>query len=127
MKVLARQTDGLLFALETEVTGTNTMTIGEVPASGRTFVLRGVSVGGVSKERLVCEQRHYWDLGSFLMQVGAHTPPVWAPSERSQADGPESAWATVRARIPKVARSAPSEMTGKIAAFFHSGSMDDQS
>jgi hypothetical protein len=34
---------------------------------------------------------------------------------------------TVRARMPSVARSASSEMIGKIAAFFHSGSMFDQS
>ena len=33
-----------------------------------------------------------------------------------QADAPELALATVRARMPSVARSAPSEMTGKIPA-----------
>ena len=35
--------------------------------------------------------------------------------------------ATVRARIPSVARSAPSEMTGNIAASFQLWSTDDQS
>ena len=29
--------------------------------------------------------------------------------------------------MPRVARSAPCEMTGKIPAAFHSGSIDDQS
>jgi hypothetical protein len=71
VRVLTRQTDGLLFALETEVSGTNTMALGGLPATGRTFVLRGVSVGRPSADRLVCEHRDYWDLGSFLMQVGA--------------------------------------------------------
>lgn len=44
-----------------------------------------------------------------------------------QADAPRPPRATVRARIPRVARSAPSDRTGKIPASFQAGSMDDQS
>jgi hypothetical protein len=35
--------------------------------------------------------------------------------------------ANVRASIPRVARSAPSDMTGKMPASFQTGSMVDQS
>ncbi|HEY7946890.1 MAG TPA: nuclear transport factor 2 family protein [Acidimicrobiales bacterium] len=71
VKVVSRQTDGRRFALETEVSGTNSSALGQRPATGRSFTLRGVSVGRVSHDNLVCEHRDYWDLGSFLMQVGA--------------------------------------------------------
>ena len=54
-----------------------------------------------------------------------------APRHRARVDagGParQSGAVTVRARMPRVARSAPSEMTGKIPASFHTGSMVDQS
>lgn len=75
VRVVSRQTDGQHFALETEVTGTNSSTLGDLPATGRTFTLRGVSVGRISDGDLVCEHRDYWDLGSFLMQVGVLPPP----------------------------------------------------
>jgi hypothetical protein len=69
-KVLTRQTNGSLYAFETETTGTNTGTMGPIPATGQRFSLRTVSVGHVSEDGLVVEQRDYWDLGSFLTQIG---------------------------------------------------------
>jgi hypothetical protein len=71
--VLTRQTDGHLFALETETAGTSSSADGEAPDGGRTFLLRGVSVGRAGSDGLVSEHRDYWDLGSFLAQVGAST------------------------------------------------------
>ncbi|HTT87372.1 MAG TPA: nuclear transport factor 2 family protein [Acidimicrobiales bacterium] len=68
--VFTRQTDGTMFAFETEVTGTNDAALGDLPATGRPFVLEGVSVGTVDGDGLVTSQRDYWDLGSFLAQVG---------------------------------------------------------
>jgi hypothetical protein len=68
--ILTRQTDGSLFSFETETAGTNTSTLGDLPATGRGFVLRGVSVGHVDDDGLVREQRDYWDMGSFLTQIG---------------------------------------------------------
>src|SRR5438309_3597004 len=62
-RVLTQQTDGSMYAFEVEVTGTNTGDMGPLPATGRPFVLRSVSVGRLSKEGLVEEQRDYWDLG----------------------------------------------------------------
>jgi hypothetical protein len=68
--VLTQQTDGSMYAFEVEVTGTNTGDMGPLPATGRPFLLRSVSVGRLSEEGLVEEQRDYWDLGSFLRQIG---------------------------------------------------------
>ena len=67
--VLTRQTDGEMFALETVTSGTTAAPRGEAPTTPRRFVLRGVSVGRVSADGLVCEHRDYWDLGSFLAQI----------------------------------------------------------
>jgi hypothetical protein len=75
-KVVSRQTNGRLYAFETETIGTHTGSAGALPATGRRFVLRGVSVGRVSGDGLVEEQRDYWDLGSFLVQVGVLPSPV---------------------------------------------------
>lgn len=72
--VLTRQTNGSLFSFEAETVGTNTSTLGDIPATGRRFVLRGVSVGRVDDEGLVREHRDYWDMGSFLVQIGVLPP-----------------------------------------------------
>jgi SnoaL-like domain len=69
--VLTRQTDGEMFALETETTGTTAATPGATTTTARTFVLRGVSVGRTDRDGLVCEHRDYWDLGAFLAQVSS--------------------------------------------------------
>ena len=69
--VHTRQSDGTMFAFETATSGTHTSTFGPLTATGRSFTLRGVSVGRVDADGLVVEHRDYWDLGSFLGQVGA--------------------------------------------------------
>ena len=68
--VLTRQTNGTLFAVETEWKGTNTAPIGDLPATGRRFALKMVSVGTLDDHGLVVEHRDYWDLAGFLAQVG---------------------------------------------------------
>jgi steroid delta-isomerase-like uncharacterized protein len=73
--VLTRQTDGSMFSFETETVGSNSSPLGDQPATGRRFVLRAVAVGRVDDNGVVSEHRDYWDLGSFLAQVGA-LPPV---------------------------------------------------
>jgi hypothetical protein len=74
-KAVTRQTNGSLYAFEAECTGINTGAMGSVPASGRPFVLRMVSVGSVSTYGLVQEHRDYWDLAGFLNQIGAMPAP----------------------------------------------------
>jgi steroid delta-isomerase-like uncharacterized protein len=72
--VLTRQTNGSLFSFEAETAGTNTGSLEGLPATGRRFVLRGVSVGRVDDDGLVREHRDYWDMGSFLTQIGVLPP-----------------------------------------------------
>ncbi|MDT5350143.1 MAG: SnoaL-like polyketide cyclase [Mycobacterium sp.] len=50
--VLTRQTNGKLFAVETEWRGTNTAPVGNLPATGRRFTLRMLSVGAVDHQGL---------------------------------------------------------------------------
>ena len=57
------------FAFETEARGTNTGPLGAIPATQRKFVLRGVSVGRIVGAKVV-SHKDYWDLASFLRQVG---------------------------------------------------------
>jgi steroid delta-isomerase-like uncharacterized protein len=73
-RVVSRQTDGSMFSFETETSGSHSSPLGALPATGRRFVLRGVSVGRVDDDGLVSEHRDYWDLGSFLAQIGALPP-----------------------------------------------------
>lgn len=61
----------------------------------------------------------------FLPNPLAQPRPRYRPT--AQARGRARPGATVRARMPSVARSAPSEMTGKMAASFQVWSTDDQS
>jgi hypothetical protein len=72
--VLTRQVNGEMFAIETESRGTNDTPLGVLPATGRTFILKGVSVGRFNQKGLICEQRDHWDLGSFLGQIGMLPP-----------------------------------------------------
>ena len=74
--VLTRQTNGTLFAIETVWKGTNTAAIGDHPATGRSFALRMVSVGSMADHGLVAEHRDYWDLASFLAQIGVEAVPT---------------------------------------------------
>jgi len=74
--VVTRQTDGRLFAFETLCRGTNTGAIGPIPATGRPIELRGTSIGSVSADGLVEDQRDYWDLAGLLVQLGAMPMPA---------------------------------------------------
>ncbi len=69
--VLTRQTDGEMFALETETTGTTAATPESTTETARNFVLRGYRWAESDRNGLVSEHRDYWDLGGFLAQVSA--------------------------------------------------------
>jgi len=58
------------FAFETETYGTNTGAVGAFPATGKLFVLRGVSVGKRTREGKVISHKDYWDLAGYLRQIG---------------------------------------------------------
>ncbi len=74
-KVVTQQTNGTLFAVETEWTGTNTAPVGDIPATGRTFMNRMLSVGAVNENGHVIQHRDYWDLTGFLTQIGVQPTP----------------------------------------------------
>lgn len=57
------------FAFENGTRGTQTGAIGTAGPTGASFVIRGVSVGAFRGDR-VTEHRDYWDLSSYLAQLG---------------------------------------------------------
>jgi hypothetical protein len=61
---VSAQESGAQFAFETETHGTDAGT-------GKPFVLRGVSVGRRGADGTVVEHKDYWDLATYLRQVGA--------------------------------------------------------
>jgi ketosteroid isomerase-like protein len=62
---ISAQESGDQFAFETETHGTDSRT-------GKPFVLRGVSIGRRTAEGAVVSHKDYWDLASYLRQVGAN-------------------------------------------------------
>lgn len=68
IRVVTSLCDGARFLIESEARGTHTGPMGSIPATGRPFVNRGVSVGELSTQGLVTAHRDYWDLGQFLTQ-----------------------------------------------------------
>jgi steroid delta-isomerase-like uncharacterized protein len=76
-EIVSRQTDGRWFAFESFGKGTNTGASGPLPATGRSFELRVVSVGEL-REGLVRSHRDYWDMAGLLVQLGVTsvTPPA---------------------------------------------------
>ena len=73
---ISAQQSGDQFAFETETYGTNTGAVGAFPATGKAFVLRGVSVGQCSPQGKVILHRDYWDLAGYLRQIGL-MPKGW--------------------------------------------------
>ena len=69
-EIASRQTDGRSFAFETRGAGTNTGPLGPMPATGKPFTLRGVSIGTVTPAGLVDTHRDYWDMAALLGQLG---------------------------------------------------------
>jgi hypothetical protein len=67
---VSAQESGDQFAFETETHGTNTGAVGAFPPTGKPFVLRGVSVGRRTPQGRVILHRDYWDLVSYLHQIG---------------------------------------------------------
>src|SRR5262249_30388973 len=58
------------FAFETETRGTNTGAVGAMPATGKPFLLKTVSVGRRGPDGKVILHRDYWDVSAYLRQVG---------------------------------------------------------
>jgi steroid delta-isomerase-like uncharacterized protein len=65
------------FALEWTMRGTHDGSSPQLPATGRRFEIRGVTVGRL-EHGLVAESHDYWDVAGFLAQVGLMPQPAAA-------------------------------------------------
>ena len=64
------------YAFEWTMSGTNDRADAErgLPATGRSFRLRGVSIGRLRNGK-IAENRDYWNMADYLMQVGLMPAP----------------------------------------------------
>jgi len=69
--------DGESFALVWTMSGTKDRGHERVPATGRRFGVPGVSIGRLRDGKVV-EQRDYWNMAGFLVQVGLMPAPQGA-------------------------------------------------
>jgi steroid delta-isomerase-like uncharacterized protein len=63
-------TAGSDYANEWIMLGTNDREVGGVPATGRSFRVRGASVGKIDQNGRIVENRDYYNLAELLTQLG---------------------------------------------------------
>jgi len=76
-EVVSVLTAGSNYANEWVMLGTNDRALPSVPATGRSFRVRGASVGRLDSSGLIVENRDYYNLAELLTQLGV--PPTGAP------------------------------------------------
>ena len=69
-EVVSLITTGSDYANEWVMLGTNDRALAGVPASGRSFRVRGASVGKLDSSGLIVENRDYYNLAELLTQLG---------------------------------------------------------
>jgi hypothetical protein len=69
---IVTQTD---FALEWTMRGTHDRASAELLATGKSFAIRGVSVGSLRNGQISENRDDYWNLADFLTQVGLMPQP----------------------------------------------------
>ena len=69
------QTSGTRYAMEWEMSGTNTGDIAGLPATNKRYRIRGVSIGQLDAEGKIEHSRGYWNVADYLIQVGILPPP----------------------------------------------------
>ena len=62
--------DGRRYAIEWEMHGTDTGGAGGFAATGRRYTIRGASVGELDADGLIRENRDYWNVAAYLVQLG---------------------------------------------------------
>jgi steroid delta-isomerase-like uncharacterized protein len=62
------------YVSEWELSGTHDGDAAGLPATGRPYRIRGVSVGTLSRGK-IARNRDYWNMADFLVQVGVLPPP----------------------------------------------------
>jgi steroid delta-isomerase-like uncharacterized protein len=76
-EVVSLITTGSDYANEWVMLGTNDRALPGVPATGRSFRVRGASVGKLDSSGLIVENRDYYNLAELLTQLGI--PPAAPP------------------------------------------------
>jgi steroid delta-isomerase-like uncharacterized protein len=74
------QQSGSSYAAEWTMTGTHDGNSGPFPPTGKAFTLRGVSVGTLDGSGKIKQNTDYWDMASFLGQIGMMPSPEAAAS-----------------------------------------------
>jgi steroid delta-isomerase-like uncharacterized protein len=72
---VSEQASGDQYALEWEMAGTNTGESGGLPATNKPYRIRGVSIGRLDAAGKIKENRDYWNLADYLIQVGILPAP----------------------------------------------------
>jgi steroid delta-isomerase-like uncharacterized protein len=72
---VSEQASGDRYALEWEMAGTNTGEAGGLPGTNKPYRIRGVSIGRLDADGKIKENRDYWNMADYLMQVGILPPP----------------------------------------------------
>jgi steroid delta-isomerase-like uncharacterized protein len=72
---VSQQQDGSWYALEWEMSGTNTGEGGGLPATNKSYRIRGVSIGRLDDDGKILENRDYWNMADYLVQVGILPAP----------------------------------------------------
>lgn len=72
---VSEQQSGDSYTLEWEMFGTNTGEAGGLPATNKPYRIRGVSVGHLNADGKIQENRDYWNMADYLVQVGILPPP----------------------------------------------------
>ena len=70
VKYVSTLREGDRYATEWEMVGTADRPIGGWPATGKTWTIRGASLG-LSRQGKIKEHREYWDLAAVVTQMGA--------------------------------------------------------
>jgi len=73
--VVSVQQSGDQYATEWEMAGTHLGEAAGLPPTNKPYRIRGISVGRVDADGKIAENRDYWNMADFLMQVGILPPP----------------------------------------------------
>ena len=73
---VSEQASGDRYAFEWEMAGTNTGEGGGLPATNKSYRIRGVSIGRLDPDGKIEENRDYWNMVDYLTQVGLLPAPA---------------------------------------------------
>ena len=72
---VSEQQSGDRYAMEWEMFGTNTGEAGGFPATNKPYRIRGVSIGRLDAQGKIQQNRDYWNMADYLVQVGILPAP----------------------------------------------------